>query len=93
MGFSPRILGVLLIAAGCGYLAESLTSLLLPSCEHVVGRITDIPLTLGEPATILWLLIRGAKVGSRTIECIELRALASLTGDEHVAEAECHRPG
>jgi len=60
-GFLPRILGVLLIAACFGYLADSLTPLLLPSYEHVVGRIANIPLTLGEPAIILWLLIRGAK--------------------------------
>jgi uncharacterized protein DUF4386 len=38
-GFLPRILGVLLIAACFGYLADSLTSLLLPSYEDVVGRI------------------------------------------------------
>ena len=60
-GSLPRILGVLLIAACFGYLADSLTSLLLPSYEHVVSQIADIPLTLGEPAIILWLLIRGAK--------------------------------
>jgi len=60
-GFLPRILGVLLIAAGFGYLADSLTPLLLPSYEGVVSRIANIPLTLGEPAIILWLLIRGAK--------------------------------
>ena len=60
-GFLPRILGVLLIAACFGYLADSLTLLLLPSYEDVVGRIANIPLTLGEPAIILWLLIRGAK--------------------------------
>ena len=60
-GFLPRILGVLLIAACFGYLADSLTSLLLPSYEDVVGRIANIALTLAEPATILWLLIRGAK--------------------------------
>jgi Domain of unknown function (DUF4386) len=60
-GFLPRILGVLLMAACFGYLADSLTPLLLPSYEDVVGRIANIPLTLGEPAIILWLLIRGAK--------------------------------
>jgi hypothetical protein len=49
-GFLPRILGVLLIAACFGYLADSLTSLLLPSYEDGVGRIANIPLTLGEPA-------------------------------------------
>src|SRR5882762_1598234 len=38
-GFLPRILGVLLIAVCFGYLADSLTPLLLPSYEDVVGRI------------------------------------------------------
>ena len=60
-GFLPRILGVLLIAAGFGYLADSLTPVLLPSYGDIVGQIANIPLTLGEPALILWLLIRGAK--------------------------------
>jgi len=60
-GFLPRILGVLLIAACFGYLADSLTPLLLPSYAHVVDRFVSIPLTLGEPAIILWLLIMGAK--------------------------------
>ncbi|MGA8508182.1 MAG: DUF4386 domain-containing protein [Candidatus Sulfotelmatobacter sp.] len=60
-GFLPRILDVLLIAACFGYLADSLTSLLLPSCEDVVGRIANIPLTWGEPAMLFWLLISEAK--------------------------------
>ena len=60
-GFLPRVLGVLLIAAGFGYLADSLVPLLLPSYENVAGRIASIPLTVGEPAIILWLLIMGAK--------------------------------
>jgi len=60
-GFFPRILGVLLIAACFGYLADSLTPLLLPGYADIVGRFASIALTLGEPATILWLLIRGAR--------------------------------
>ncbi len=60
-GFLPRLLGVLLIAAGFGYLADSVTPLLLPAYAHVVDRLTSIPLMLGEPALILWLLIIGAK--------------------------------
>jgi len=60
-GFLPRILGVLLIAACFGYLADSLTPLLLPGYANIVGRFASIPLTLGEPSTILWLLIMGAK--------------------------------
>jgi len=47
------ILGVLLIAASFGYLADSVTPLLLPSYADIVGRIASIPLTLGEPVIIL----------------------------------------
>jgi len=60
-GFLPRTLGVLLIAAGCGCLADSLTPLLLPHFAEAVERFASIALTLGEPVIILWLLIRGAK--------------------------------
>jgi hypothetical protein len=60
-GFLPRILGVLLVAAGFGYLADSVTPLLLPSYANVVDRFASIPLMVGEPALILWLLIIGAK--------------------------------
>jgi hypothetical protein len=60
-GFLPRILGVLLVTTCFGYLADSLTPLLLPAYANIVGRFASIPLTLGEPVTILWLLIIGAK--------------------------------
>jgi hypothetical protein len=60
-GFLPRILGVLLVAACFGYVADSLTPFLLPGYANLVGRIAGIPLALGEPAIILWLLIMGAK--------------------------------
>ena len=59
--FLPRFLGALLIAACFGYLAVSLTQFILPSYANIVSRLANIPLTLGEPAAILWLLIRGAK--------------------------------
>jgi hypothetical protein len=60
-GFLPRFLGALLIAACFGYLSVSLTTFLLPSYVNIVSRLANIPLTLGEPAAILWLLIRGAQ--------------------------------
>ena len=60
-GFLPRILGVLLIAACFGYLADSITPLLLPNYANIVDRFASVLLTLGEPAIILWLLIMGAK--------------------------------
>lgn len=57
-GFLPRILGVLLIIACLGYLANSIVGLgLLP---HVVSRTVG-QLTICELPIILWLLIMGAK--------------------------------
>jgi hypothetical protein len=62
-GFIPKVLGILVIVAGVGYLLGSFTSLILP---HPVGILSDIAgiLTLGEPPIILWLLIWGAKAQS-----------------------------
>ena len=60
-GVLPRFLGALLMAACFGYLAISLTPMPLPSYANLVGRLANIPFTLGEPVAILWLLIRGAK--------------------------------
>ena len=60
-GFLPRFLGVLLIAAGFGYVVESIVPLLLPAYANAVDRFASIPLMVGEPALILWLLIVGAK--------------------------------
>ena len=58
-GFLPRILGVLLIIACFGYLANSLVAFgVLPSgaVSWIVGQ-----LTICEVPIILWLLIMGAK--------------------------------
>jgi hypothetical protein len=58
-GFLPRFLGVWLMAGCFGWLADSFTALLLPQYQHLVSGWT-MPLTLGEMAFMLWLLIRGA---------------------------------
>jgi Domain of unknown function (DUF4386) len=59
-GFIPRVLGVLLMIAAFGYLADSFASLLLPGSAHLVGQFAT-KLTLGELPIIFWLLIWGAK--------------------------------
>jgi hypothetical protein len=59
-GFIPRLLGLLLIIAGTGYVASSFTTLLLPRYESSVDRIATI-LEFGEVPIIFWLLIWGAK--------------------------------
>jgi hypothetical protein len=58
--FLPRFLGVWLIINGFGYLAMSLTGLLLPAYSSRVENIT-FPALTGELAFLLWLLIRGAR--------------------------------
>jgi len=64
-GFIPRILGVLLIAACFGYLANALTLLLVPNYAPAVNLVTVAYIVLGaagEGSTQLWLLIMGVKV-------------------------------
>jgi hypothetical protein len=60
-GFLPRVLGILLMVAGLGYVTSSVTSIVLPAYSHVVSRVT-MPLLFGEFPIIFWLLIKGAKV-------------------------------
>jgi hypothetical protein len=60
-GFIPRLLGVLLMIAGFGYLISSFTTLLLPQYEDLVDAYAG-NLELGELPIIFWLLIWGAKV-------------------------------
>ncbi len=59
-GFLPRILGVLLIIACFGYVADSVTPLLFPRYVHIASKFAS-KLTLGELPIIFWLLIMGAK--------------------------------
>lgn len=59
--FLPRFLGVWLMLACFAYLALSFTGILIPQYEDKVFTFTQ-PLMLGEVATMLWLLIRGANV-------------------------------
>lgn len=58
--FLPRFLGVWLMAACFGYLALCLSDFLFPQYADKVFSCTQ-PLTIGELAFMLWLLIMGAK--------------------------------
>jgi Domain of unknown function (DUF4386) len=58
--FIPRVLGYLLFLAALGYLASSVTFLLLPSYGDLVDKFAS-QLPLCELPIIFWLLIWGAK--------------------------------
>jgi hypothetical protein len=59
-GFIPKVVGLLAMIAGCGYVLESLMALVLPQYASGVENFASV-LELGEPPLILWLLIWGAK--------------------------------
>jgi hypothetical protein len=67
-GYIPRILGVLLIIGGFGYLIENFVIFLLPSFDVDIAIFTF----WGEVLFPLWLLIKGVNV-----EQWEKRALES----------------
>ena len=67
-GFLPRILAILLIIAGFGYLTSVVTFFLFPNFDTDISQFTFI----GEVTMLLWLLIKGVNV-----EKWEKRALES----------------
>lgn len=59
-GFIPRVLGVLLLAAGVGYVASSFATLVLPQYATLVSRVVE-PLQFAELPIIVWLAVWGAR--------------------------------
>jgi hypothetical protein len=59
-GFIPRVLGVLLLVAGAGYVVTSFTTLGLPRYAPLVTQVVS-PLVIGELPIIFYLLIWGAR--------------------------------
>ena len=60
-GFFPRILGILQIAAGVGYVVSCVARVLFPEHARIVSQIMT-PLYIGELPMVLWLLVMGARV-------------------------------
>jgi hypothetical protein len=56
-GYIPRILGVLLVIAGLGYLIDSFVVFLIPNQEVTIAMFTFI----GELLFMFWLLLQGGK--------------------------------
>ena len=67
-GFIPRILGVLLLINGAGYIVESLTFLLFQRSDYLFVRQFTFVTYFGELIMMLWLLIKGVKTQSSISE-------------------------
>jgi hypothetical protein len=57
-GFAPRIIGVLLVLAGVGYLIDEIGSVLLSGYSLEISRFSFV----GEAVLIFWLLIKGVRL-------------------------------
>jgi hypothetical protein len=60
-GFIPKILGVLLMIACFGYIADSLSTILFPDNRVIVSTFASVAGSVGEFSIILWLLFKGVK--------------------------------
>ena len=72
--FLPRILGILMVVSGLGYLADSFTKFLLPQSADTLAVVVVVTALIGELPLTLWLLVKGVDV-----ERWRQRALASPT--------------
>ena len=68
-GFIPRVLGVLLMVAGIGYLVSSGSSLVLPRYADLVGQFVAV-LSFGELPFIFWLAIWGIRLRPSTAPAV-----------------------
>ena len=57
-GFIPKIIGILLVIAGLGYLVDGFATVLVPGYSLDVARVTFV----GEAVLIFWLLIKGRRL-------------------------------
>ena len=60
--YLPRVFGALLVAAGVGYVADSLAGLLLADHGGLVSAVLLTPAVVGELGLTAWLLLRGVRV-------------------------------
>ena len=65
--FAPRVIGVLLVIAGLGYLVDEIGSILVSGYSLEISRFSFV----GEAVLIFWLLIRGVRLRGSEISRTE----------------------
>ena len=64
-GYFPKILGLLLLFAGAGYLTDCFAGFFLPTYDayaDIFAIVVFVPALIGELSLALWLLIKGVKL-------------------------------
>jgi hypothetical protein len=61
-GFLPRILGILILIVGLGYLTNSFALILSPPIADKIFPLLMIPIFIGELSMCLWLLFKGVNL-------------------------------
>jgi hypothetical protein len=64
-GYVPRVLGLLMVVAGAGYLADSIGNFLYPDAEEALSALVGVTSVVGELPFFLWLLVKGVDVPRR----------------------------
>jgi len=65
--YVPRVFGVLLVAAGVGYIADSLASFFVVGHGGLWSAIFIVPAVVGELGLTAWLLVKGINVRRVTV--------------------------
>ncbi|MFC1976113.1 DUF4386 domain-containing protein [Chloroflexota bacterium] len=60
-GYVPRILGILVLIAGLGYLVDSAGLIILPNYPALLTNVLALPNIVGELALVVWLAFKGGK--------------------------------
>jgi hypothetical protein len=60
--YVPRALGVLLVAAGVGYILDSLATFFVPGHGGLTSAVLVAPVVVGELGVTAWLLVKGVDV-------------------------------
>ena len=66
-GFAPKIIGILVIIGGAGYLADCCIAVLLQRADYVIVRSFLMYTTLGYLSALLWFLIKGMRVPANNL--------------------------
>ena len=74
--FFPRLLGVLLMLAGLGWLADTTTAFLWPSLQDAVSPVSMALGFVGEGSLMLWLLVVGVNAPKWQSAALAAEAMA-----------------